>query len=108
MAKPTIQQARDRAEVFWDAARPEWVTSAGPLERLLTGARNGLANVCSRSGEIGGVIEPRPTLASTLAKPLFFPEIGTTSVDQLGYILFCLKTETLKPDRVQDEGAAST
>ena len=62
----------------------------------------------AKRGEIGGVIEPRPTLASTLAKPLFFPEIGTTSVDQLGYILFCLKTETLKPHRVQDGGAAST
>jgi hypothetical protein len=49
MAKPTIQQARDRAEVLWGATRPEWVTSAGSLERLLTGARNGLANVCSRS-----------------------------------------------------------
>ena len=57
-----------------------------------------------KQGEIGGVIEPR----STLAKPPFFPEIGTTSVSQLGYILFCLKTETLKPHRVQDEGAAST
>src|SRR6202022_2424067 len=41
--KPTIQQARDRAEVLWGATRPEWVTSAGSLERLLTGARNGLA-----------------------------------------------------------------
>src|SRR6266852_2778901 len=50
MAKPTLQQARDRAEVLWGATRPEWVTSAGSLERLLTGARNGLANVCSRSG----------------------------------------------------------
>jgi hypothetical protein len=38
-----------------------------------------------KRGEIGGVIEPR----STLAKPPFFPEIGTTSVSQLGYILFC-------------------
>src|SRR5882757_7673175 len=60
--------------------------------------------LCVKRGEIGGVIEPR----STLAKPPFFPEIGTTSVSQLGYILFCLKTETLKPRRVQDEGAAST
>src|SRR6266481_6369147 len=33
MAKPTIQQARDRAEVLWGATRPEWVTSAGSLER---------------------------------------------------------------------------
>jgi hypothetical protein len=41
MAKPTIQQARDRAEVLWGATRPEWVTSAGSLERLLTGARKG-------------------------------------------------------------------
>src|SRR6266849_660255 len=46
MAKPIIQQARDRAEVLWGATRPEWVTSDGSLERLLTGARNGLANVC--------------------------------------------------------------
>ena len=38
MAKLTIQQARDRAEVLWGATRPEWVTSAGSLERLLTGA----------------------------------------------------------------------
>src|SRR6266404_9578662 len=45
MEKPTIQQARDRAEALWGATRPEWVTSAGSLERLLTGARNGLANV---------------------------------------------------------------
>src|SRR3979411_2407204 len=43
MTKPTIQQARDRAEVVSGATRPEWVTSAGSLERLLTGARNGLA-----------------------------------------------------------------
>jgi hypothetical protein len=40
MAKPAIQQARDRAEVLWGATRPEWVTSAGSLERLLAGARN--------------------------------------------------------------------
>ncbi len=33
MAKPTIQQARDRAEVLWGATSPEWVTSAGSLER---------------------------------------------------------------------------
>jgi hypothetical protein len=33
MAKPAIQQARDRAEVLWGATRPEWVTSAGSLER---------------------------------------------------------------------------
>jgi len=48
------------------------------------------------------------SLAGILAKPLFFPEIGNTSVSQSGYILFCLKTEILKPDRVRDEGAAST
>ncbi|SIO09700.1 hypothetical protein SAMN05443247_01963 [Bradyrhizobium erythrophlei] len=48
MAKPTIPQARDRAEVVSGATRPEWVTSAGSLERLVTGARNGLTNVCSR------------------------------------------------------------
>ena len=45
MARPSSQQARDRAEVLWGATRPEWVTSAGSLERLLTGARNGVANV---------------------------------------------------------------
>src|SRR6267378_1747353 len=50
MTKPTIQQARDRAEVLRGATRPERVTGASSLERLLTGARNGLANVCSRSG----------------------------------------------------------
>ena len=33
MAKPAIQQARDRAEVLCGATRPEWVTSAGSLER---------------------------------------------------------------------------
>ena len=38
-----IQQALDRAEALWCATRPEWVVSAGSLERLLTGARNGLA-----------------------------------------------------------------
>ena len=69
-----------------------------------------LDEVCSppANEEKWRVIEPRPTLAGILAKPPFFPEIGTNSVSQLGYILFCLKTETLKPDRVQDEGAAST
>jgi hypothetical protein len=41
MTKPTIQQPGDRAEVVWGATRPEWVTPAGSLERLLTGARNG-------------------------------------------------------------------
>ena len=40
MAKPTIQQARDAAEVLVGAAASEWVTSAGSLERLLAGARN--------------------------------------------------------------------
>src|ERR1700730_4405896 len=45
MTKPTIQQARDRAEVVSGATRPEWVASVGSVERLLTGARNGLANV---------------------------------------------------------------
>src|SRR6266478_6972615 len=39
MTKPTIHQARDRAGVVSGATRPEWVTSAGSLERLLTGAR---------------------------------------------------------------------
>src|SRR5882672_5014121 len=33
MAKPTIQQARDRVEVLWGATRPEWVPSAGSLKR---------------------------------------------------------------------------
>jgi hypothetical protein len=109
MAKPTIPQARHRAEVFWGRYSPEWATSAGSLERLVTGARNELANVSAgKRGKIGRVTEPQPILVSTLAKPPFFPEIGTTSVGQLGYILFCLKTETLKPHRVQDEGAAST
>jgi hypothetical protein len=37
MAKPTIQQARDRAEVVSRATRPERVTSAGSLERLSMG-----------------------------------------------------------------------
>src|SRR4030081_2967020 len=54
-AKPTIQQARDRAEALWGATRPEWVTSAGSLERLLTGARNGLANV--KADDAGGLFE---------------------------------------------------
>src|SRR6266478_4017229 len=39
LTKPTIHQARDRAGVVSGATRPEWVTSAGSLERLLTGAR---------------------------------------------------------------------
>src|SRR6266851_4845021 len=43
MTKPTIQQARDRAEVVSGATRPEWVTSAGSLERA---NGRGLANVC--------------------------------------------------------------
>jgi hypothetical protein len=40
-----------------------------------------------KQGEIVGAIEPRSTLASTLAKPPFFPEIGTTSIDQLGHLI---------------------
>jgi hypothetical protein len=40
-----------------------------------------------QQGEIGRAIEPRATLAPTLAKPPFFPEIGTTSVDQLGHLI---------------------
>jgi hypothetical protein len=61
MTKPTIQQARDRAEVVPGATRPERATSAGSLKRLLTGARNGLANVCSRSGVriAHSLVEPR-------------------------------------------------
>src|SRR5258708_36419353 len=35
MAKPTIPQARDRAEVLWGATRPGWGTSAGSLGSLL-------------------------------------------------------------------------
>jgi hypothetical protein len=56
MAKPTIPQARDRVEVLWGATCPEWVTSAGSLERLLTGARNGLALRRLRRG-VGRVAE---------------------------------------------------
>ncbi len=61
MTKPTIQQARDRAEVVSGATRSERVTSAGSLECLLTGARNGLSNVCSRSGVriAHSLVEPR-------------------------------------------------
>src|SRR5258708_36438141 len=68
MAKPTLQQARDRAEVLWGPTRPEWVTSAGSLERLLTGARNGLGSChtglfsAGERRQIGGVIERRPTV----------------------------------------------
>src|SRR5258708_30409002 len=41
MEKPTIQQARDRPEGLWGATRPEWVTSAGSLERLLRAPETG-------------------------------------------------------------------
>src|SRR5712664_4571974 len=41
MAKPTIPQARDRAEVLWGRYTPGMGPSAGSLERLVTGARNG-------------------------------------------------------------------
>src|SRR5882762_7716515 len=47
MAKPTILQARDRAEVMVHARNR--VTSAGSLEHPVTGVRESARNVRSRS-----------------------------------------------------------
>jgi hypothetical protein len=53
MAKPAIQQARDRAEVLWGATRPEWVTSAGSLERPSRDA--GIGRAFCRQQPLGAI-----------------------------------------------------
>jgi hypothetical protein len=72
MTKPTIQQARDRAEVLWGATRPEWVTSAGSLEHLLTGARNGLAKCLVKvmSADLVNLYEALCTIDGSAARAL--------------------------------------
>jgi hypothetical protein len=53
MAKPAIQQARDRAEVLWGATRPEWVTSAVSLERPSRDA--GIGRAFCRQQPLGAI-----------------------------------------------------
>lgn len=49
MVKPPSRKREIGLKCYVGATRREWVTSAGSPERLVTGARNGLANVCSGS-----------------------------------------------------------
>ena len=86
MAKPTIQQARDRAEVLWGTTRPEWVTRADsehvhPLE-------GGALRLKSRH-------ERRPHLPVEPAS-LFYPRyFAETAVKAVRWATLAIRLERL-------------
>jgi hypothetical protein len=79
MTKPTIQQARDRAEVVSGATRPEWVTSAGSLERV--NRRPKRARECLQDQECG---------SRTRLSNLGNGSISAARIPMIGWLLLAL------------------